>query len=340
MTVSVLNRWASTAHRGPGRLRLAVCAVTVAACVPYLTIKLAWLSGSTVGWNDAEAAKSSALYVGNAITMGMDAVAVLVVLAFTFPWGRRVPAWMVLTPIWVGAGLLAPIGLALPIGVAVQTLFSDEPLIQSGAGDELQSWVYGVVYTGFTVQGVGLLVAFLLYARDRWPDVFTVRTKDVARGATHGLQVLMARTAGVFAAVFAAVQFYWAFGGTAGIRAEELARRGPAHQTIDGVMGLLAVAGAVTLLLIVQRGRRPARFAVPLAGAWIGTGATFAWSLYELLTVLSQPEFLDSGSTSALNLTVLCGLLAGLLMGVTGAVLLAERGANAQSARPTASSAP
>lgn len=338
MTVSVQALIGRTplGHGGPGRLRLGVCAVTVAACVPYLAIKAAWLSGSTVGWNDPEAAKESALYVGNAITMGMDAVAVLVVLAFTFRWGLRIPAWLVLTPMWIGAGLLAPIALAVPLGSLVQTLFTSEPLTPSDSA--IQDWVFGVVYAGFTLQGLGLLTAFVLYARERWPDVFAVRTKEVAKGATHALQVLLARTAGVFAAVFAAVQFFWAFGGTAGISAEGLDHRGAVQQMVDGVMGLLALAGAVALLAIVQRSGRPARFAVPLAGAWVGAGATFAWSLYGLITNLSQPEFLASDSTSALNLTILCGLLAGLLMGVTGSVLLVER--DAQSARPTASEAP
>ncbi|MFI0485867.1 hypothetical protein [Actinomadura sp. 9N215] len=345
MTVSVLTGRAPAA--GAGRARLWVCAATVAACVPYLTLKLAWLSGSTVGWNDPEAAESSALYVGNAITMGMDAVAVLVVLAFTFRWGRRIPAWLVLTPMWIGAGLLAPIALAVPLGSLVQVLFSSEPLTTSD--NAIQGWVYGVVYTGFTLQGLGLVTAFVLHARERWPDVFAVRTKDVARGATHPLQVLLARTAAVFAVGFAAVQFFWAFGGTAGLSAEDLDHRGAVLRLADGVMGLMALAGAVALLAIVQRSGRPARFAVPLAGVWIGAGATFTWSFYGLITLLSQPELLATDSASALNLTKLCGLLAGLLMGVTGAVLLAERDgggagdrgdADAQSASPTASSTP
>ncbi|WUH96770.1 hypothetical protein OHR68_24750 [Spirillospora sp. NBC_00431] len=347
MTVSVLTGRAPVS--GAGRIRLWVCAATIAACVPYLSIKVAWLSGSTVGWNDPEAAKSSALYVGNALTMAMDAVAVLVVLAFTFPWGRRIPAWMVLTPMWIGAGLLAPIAFAVPLGALVQTLFSSEPLTTSD--NAIQGWVYGVVYTGFTLQALGLVTAFVFYARERWPDVFAVRTKDVAKGATHALQVLIARTAAVFAAVFAAVQFFWAFGGTAGLSEENLEHRGAVLQLVDGIMGLLALTGAVALLAIVRRGGRPVRFAVPLAGVWIGAGATFAWSFYGLITLLSQPEFLAADSASGLNLTKLAGLLAGLLMGVTGAVLLTERyggGAGAgeveaqmaQIARPTASRTP
>ncbi|MEU5990737.1 hypothetical protein ABZ806_17340 [Spirillospora sp. NPDC047418] len=336
MTVSAhpLTPAARAAHGGPGRLRLAVCAATIAACVPYLTIKIAWLSGSTVGWNDTAAARESALYVGNAVTMGMDAMAVLVALAFTFRWGRRVPAWLVLTPIWVAAGLLAPIVLAVPLGTLLQALLSSEPV---AAGDSaLQGWVFGVVYGGFTVQGLGLLTAFVLYARDRWPDVFTVRTEDVPKGATHSLQVLLARTAAVFAAAFATVHFFWASGGTAGLRADEIEHRTAAQQLADGVWGVLALAGAAALLVIVRRGGRPGRFVVPLAVAWVGAAATFAWSLYGLLVMIAQMGDLGGDSTAAAGLAAVCGLFGGLIMGLTGAFLLTER----QSARPIASSAP
>lgn len=336
MTVSAhaLTGRTRAAHAGPGRLRLAVCAATVAACVPYLTLKLAWLSGSTVGWNDAEAARDSALYVGNAITMGMDAVAVLVALAFTFRWGLRIPAWLVLTPIWIAVGLLAPIVIAVPAGSLLQTLFSSKPLVESDI--VLQGWVFGVVYSGFTLQGLGLLAAFVLYARDRWAGIFTVRTRDVPKGATHPLQVLLARTASVFAAGFAAVHLFWAFGGTAGLRANQLDYRSAPQQLADGVYGVAALAGAAALLAIVRRGARPSRFAVPLAAAWAGSATTFAPSFYALLAMLGQPGDLASDVTVAAGLTALCGLLGGLLMGLTGAFLLTER----QSARPIASSAP
>ncbi|MFB4311029.1 hypothetical protein [Actinomadura sp. GTD37] len=338
MTVSVHaltgRRRAARGGPGPGLVRLSVCAATIAACVPYLILKTAWLSGSTAGWNDVEAARGSGLYVANAVTMGMDALAVLVALAFTFRWGRRIPAWLVLTPIWIAAGLLAPIVLAVPLGALLQALFSSEPL--TGGDAAIQGWVYGVVYTGFTVQGLGLLTAFVLYAKDRWADVFTIRTRDVPKGATHALQVLLARAASVFAAGFAAVHLFWAFGGTAGLRGDEIVHRNAAQQLADGVWGALALAGAAALLAIVQRAGRPERLALPLAVAWVGAAATFAWSLYALLVTLGRPGLLASDSTAAANLTALGGLLAGLLMGVAGAVLLTER----QSASPTASSTP
>ncbi|WP_242901586.1 hypothetical protein [Actinomadura terrae] len=321
---------------GPGRVRLAVCAATVAACVPYLTIKIAWLSGSTVGWNDVDAAKDSALYVGNAVTMSMDAVAVLVALAFTFRWGQRIPAGLVLAPIWIAAGLLAPIVVAVPLGSALQALTSDESL--TGTGNGFQGWVYAVVYSGFTVQGLGLLTAFVLYARTRWPEVFTVRTRDVPRGATHALQKLLAYGASGLAAAVALVHLFWAFGGTAGLTADEIHDRAALRQTVSGVSGLLAAAGAVALLLIVLRAGRPHRFVWALAVAWVGTGAAFANSLYRLLVMVGRPGFLESGFTAAESMTALGGVIAGLVMGLTGAVLLVER--DGQRARPTASSTP
>ncbi|TDC50540.1 hypothetical protein E1281_21745 [Actinomadura sp. KC345] len=319
---------------GPGRLRMAVCLATIAACVPYLTLKAAWLSGSTIGWNDADAAGESGLYTANAITMGLDAMAVVVVLAFTFRWGMRIPAWLVLAPIWIATGLLTPIVLAVPLGSVLQVLFSSEPLTTSD--NAIQGWVYGVVYTGFTLQALGLVTAFVLYARNRWADVFTMRTRDVPKGTTHQVHVLLAYAAGVLAALFAAVQLFWALGATAGLTAAQVDHRTAVQQLADGTGGLLALAGAAALVLIVRRDGR--RLVVPLAVAWTGAAATFADSLYALLVTVSRPALLASESTAALNLTALCGVFAGLLMGIAGVLLLAET--DAQRARPTASSAP
>ncbi|MBE1534898.1 hypothetical protein [Actinomadura algeriensis] len=353
-----------TALPPPGRLRLAVCAATIAACVPYLTIKLAWLSGSTVGWNDTEAAGDSVLYVGNLITMLMDAVAVAVASAFTFRWGLRLPAWLVLVPIWVAAGLLVPIAISVPPAAVIMVF--DDAASASGDAGAMQGWVFGVVYTSFTLQGIGLLTAFALYARVRWGDVLAARTRDVAVGATHGLQGLLLRTALVFAVVFAAVNLYWAFGGTAGRPDGPTGDLNPAQHILAGTGAVLAVAGAVALLAVLRRPHRPRRLVGPLAVAWTGSAATFAWPLYSLVIVLAQPGDMGHDMTVATNLTTLAGVFAGLLTGLAGAALLAEHGAtrthenrkhethkhearafetrtheaSGQRARPTASSTP
>ncbi|MFD0899924.1 hypothetical protein [Actinomadura sediminis] len=344
MTVTAHPQGRAAAPEAPGRLRLAVCAATVAACVPYLTIKLAWLSGSTVGWNDAEAARNSALYVGNAVTMAMDAVAVAIALAFTFRWGLRLPGWLVLAPTWIAAGLLAPIAIAVPPAAVVMAF--GEPVTEPGTPDALRGWVFGVVYAGFTVQGIGLLTAFVLYARARWRDVFAARTRDIAVGATHGLQLLLARTATVFAVVFALPNLYWAFGGTAGRPDGPVGDMNVAQHILAGAGAALAVAGAGALLLVLRRADRPRRFVRPLAVAWVGSAATFAWPLYSLVIVLTQPGEMGHDMAAATNLASLTGVFAGLLTGLAGAALLTEHAAAARPgpaayrARPTASSTP
>jgi hypothetical protein len=309
------------------RFRLALCYVTIAACVPYLTIKIAWLAGSTVGWNDVEAAKDSTLYVGNAITMGMDAVAVVVALAFTYPWGRRIPAWLVAVPIWIATGLLAPIVLGVPLGTVLQFL-SGQPQQSGQGGEGLQGWVYAVVYTGFTLQGLGLLTAFVLYARDRWSRLFSLRTADLPGGGP-GLPVQRFLTLGAVApaAVYAALRLYWAFGG----RSETVVQH-----TVGAVWGLLALAGVGGLFVLAVRNERPAW--IPLTAAWTGAGATFAWSFYMSLVTLAKPAAFDTRTTAAEAMAMVCGVLAGLIMGLAGAFFLKD--ANGQRARPTASSTP
>ncbi|GAA2453630.1 hypothetical protein GCM10010191_85430 [Actinomadura vinacea] len=311
----------------PSAVRLAVCYATIAACVPYIVLKLAWLSGSTIGWNDEEMAEGAAIYAANAITMGMDAVAVLVALAFTHPWGRRLPAWLVIVPIWVGTGLLAPIVLGLPPGLVIQTI-SGGPAPATADQGGLQSWVYVIVYTGFVLQGLGLLTAFVLYARDRWAGLLTARTRDLPAGATHAAQSFLALAASLPALGYAAVNLYWGLGGTAGLPPGSLDRT-VVQQTVTVVWGLLALAGAAgTLALVHGRGGagRTGRLWVPLSAAWLGSGATFTFALASLLGTLAQPGALAADRSPAADLTLLSGLLGGLVLGLTGAFFLTEAG--------------
>ncbi|MBO2446675.1 hypothetical protein J4573_06200 [Actinomadura barringtoniae] len=319
----------------PTRFRLAVCYATIAACVPYLTLKIAWLAGSTVGWNDLEAAKDSTLYVGNAITMGMDAIAVVVALAFTYPWGRRIPAWIVAAPIWIATGLLAPIVLGVPFGVLLQFLSGQAQ--QSGQGGEgLQGWVYAVVYTGFTLQGLGLLTAFVFYARDRWGRLFRLRTADLPNGPGLAIQRFLTLGAIAPAAVYASVHLYWAFGG----ESETVTQH-----TVDAVWGLLSLAGVAGLLALVRRAKRPGPVWIPLTAAWTGAGATFAWSFYMGLVTLAKPAAFDTHTSAAEAMTMVCGVFAGLIMAVAGTLFLRETmggraRATGQIASPMASSTP
>ncbi|TMR22995.1 hypothetical protein ETD86_09655 [Nonomuraea turkmeniaca] len=146
---------------GIGRITAAI--IAIAAMVPYLTLKVLWLTGSSVGVADPSLMSDPAMVGLNAMTFGMDAVGLVLALAFTMRWGMRLPAWLVLLPLWVGTGLLSVVVATAPLAVVASGL-------EVFSGGPIQAWVYLMVYGGFMGQGVGLMTAFALYASagGRW----------------------------------------------------------------------------------------------------------------------------------------------------------------------------
>jgi hypothetical protein len=132
-----------------------------AGALPYLTLKVAWLTGHPVG-ADPDLLADPSVTVLNAVTLALDLVVVVLALALTHPWGYRLPGWTLLLPAWVGTGFLLPIALLVLPAVVVA---GGAP---ASGGGPLEPWVQPVVYGGFAWQGVLLLAAFLLHARDRW----------------------------------------------------------------------------------------------------------------------------------------------------------------------------
>jgi hypothetical protein len=163
-------------------VRVAVGYAAVAATVPYLALKVAWLSGGTVGLADPGFFSDRPEYaVGNLLTVGMDAVAVLIALSFAHPWGLRLPAWVVLFPMWVATGFLVPIVVFVPFA----PIAFDDLAANSGP---LRGWVYLFVYIGLAAQGLLLSAAFDMYCASRWgmrsPSATTTR-RQVGRAAMH-----------------------------------------------------------------------------------------------------------------------------------------------------------
>ncbi|MBE1580947.1 hypothetical protein ACFORH_25780 [Amycolatopsis roodepoortensis] len=238
--------------------RLIVCYAAILGTLPYLTLKASWVTGGGLGLRDPSFVDSELMMFANLATGGMDVVAVLLALTFTYSWGRRIPAPLVLFPIWIGTGLLAPIVLDLPVIVAD---LSTAQLAEM----PLENWVWAVVYGGFAWQGIMLLTAFVLYARDRWWFVVTGTVKPGSIGAAGLL--------GMVAALVTAIgHSIWAFG-TGGIAA-----RGQ-----DVVIAALAVLAALALAN-VSRGR----FWPRLVLVWTGAGAmagTGAWGLFSQLAM-------------------------------------------------------
>ncbi|WP_336215629.1 hypothetical protein [Nonomuraea sp. LPB2021202275-12-8] len=302
---------------GIGRITAAI--VAIAAMLPYLTLKVLWLTGSSIGVSDPDLMTGSVMVAMNAMTFGMDAVALVLALAFTMRWGMRLPAWAVLLPLWVGTGLLLVIMVMAPLGVLL------EGLSLFDTGGPIEPWVYGAVYGGFIGQGVGLMVAFVLYARDRWPAVFTTATGSGPDSPTRSFQTVVARGALLVTALLGGARLYWAAGGTAGLPPEVAATMSPVAALQEGFKGLLTIAAGLALVVLVRaRGRVP--FWRPLVVGWLGSGVMFGWGLYAMIVTLTAGP-LSRGPSGGPSLVELFGLLTGLVMAMCGAFLLTERSA-------------
>jgi hypothetical protein len=208
-------------------------ALAVAAIVPYVTLKLRWLAGSTVGVTSADglAQMHSARFVaGNTITVALVATAGGFVVALTRPWADRVPAPLVFVLGAGATGLLAPILTGLPLGLAVQVALGGDLMPAEEA--ELAPWVFGVVYSGFGLLGLAMAVLGLDHVRRRWGHLLDEPPTPPSRMAT------VAGAAGLVP--FAAAMTAW---GVAGVG--DSGPRGmtsPAQRTVLVVSGLLAAA--------------------------------------------------------------------------------------------------
>ncbi len=294
--------------------RITAAAVAMAAMLPYLTIKIIWLSGNPIGVSDPGFLDNTVMVAMNAVTFGMDLVGLVLALSFTMRWGMRLPAWLVLLPMWVGIGLLSIILVTAPAGFALQgaSIFQ--------VGGPIASWVYTAVYGGFIGQAIGLIVAFTLYARARWPHAFTSAPRV---GRTLPLQLVMARGALVMAVALGGIRLFWGFGGTLGLPPEIVAASTNVALLQHGVKGALIVAAGVALLAMVKGyGRRPALL---LATAWVGTGSMFGWGLYGMVVTLSAGPLGAGVPTPVPDLVELFVMLTGLVMAVCGAMVLVER---------------
>ncbi|PXY37534.1 hypothetical protein [Prauserella flavalba] len=256
------------------KARHVLCYVAIAGVLPYLLLKIVWVAGGTLGATDPTFLREPAMIAGNAFTAFMDLVAILVVLAFTYDWGQRLPAWLVLFPIWVGTGFLAPIALSSPV---IGLNLAMEP----GDGAQLATWVTPVVYGSFAWQGFTLLAAFVLYARTRWPHVFAGTAPRGPVGVGTGAGAVLALGTGL-------AHVWWAIVPEEGVNV--------ASRFLDGVHGVLALAAAGAVLTLAGR-----RLRGRLVLAWTGSGVMFAWGFWAVFTAVAM-----AGDTDPVHLVLAC----------------------------------
>lgn len=280
----------------------------VAATFPYLALKLNWIFGGTVG---AVGADMDELRVANIATVFMDLIVLVTALALTRPWGLRLPAPVVIVPMWLASGMLAPMVLLAPL---LPTLLGDAP---AGDGAFLRPWVYAVVYGGFALQGVLLMAAFILYTRARWPHVWAARNTDPADPLASGLAVV----ASVLALGVAVAYLSWAVGSTLWMPPGLTSAPGAGDSVSIGIHGLAALLTAVGLTCLTRRVPRNRPVMVPLGMTWVGAGAMFGWGCWTLITLSTRFGAEDVSQVAIFVLVLAAQVTAGVL----GAVLAAYR---------------
>jgi hypothetical protein len=295
--------------------RRALTAVTIAATLPYLTLKVLWLTGHGTGATSAAGAAElldTRHLVGDGVTALLEVAAVALALALTCGWGRRIPAVLVLVPMWVGTGLLTPIAVGMPLGLVVQAVAGGSPVPTDNG---LNNWVYGCVYGGFLAQAAGLFALFPGYVRRRWPRLLR---RDA--GGPPDRRVVSA--AGMVAAGYAGALVLWAvtgsrFAGPAGF--DTIAQR----TYLVGV-ALVVLAGVLAVAAL----HRPTRTRYVVA--WTGTA----------VTVLAGPTGIalsNGGSPGTGYVTVsLVGMLAGVVLTTVAARVVRRSGRRSAAAPITA----
>ncbi|MCC0098846.1 hypothetical protein K7B10_29550 [Streptomyces flavotricini] len=312
---------AQSTGAGPWAGRRIPGAAALAATVPYLCLKGAWVAGSRIGIPDGSVLLGPGMFfkVANAVTLVMDAAVIVLVLVFTRPWGRRVPSWLLNLPVFLATGLLVPIVVAFPGQLLVRAVgLGPDAAAQAAKEPFLDPWVFNVVYGGFIVQAMALAALFVPYARERWGGLWQGVQGERLPSPTG----VVAGAAAALAAVVAAVEFTWAFGGTAGLSASQIAQFNPETGVVFATYGMCTLVAGAGAANLARGGARPARWA--LAVAWTGAAAAASWGLWLLISCAGTVDPAKAVTTEMV-LTYAGQMITGLLAAAVLVRFLASR---------------
>jgi hypothetical protein len=329
----------SAAARRPAA-RTALRALAIAATLPYIALKTAWILGSRIGIPDGSPLLDhrTTMIVANGVTILMDSAVVVIALLLTRPWGRRVPAQLLVLPMWVASGLLLPIMTGYPLQLAVGLARGEGTGTGSGTSSFLDEWVFGVVYGGFILQGLALGALFALYTKDRWGHLWKGTLRDLPQSPTGPALRTTAVLASLLALAPAVMHLLWATGSAAGLAGGGLADRDDVFHVMEALGALFAVTAAAGVLLLAFRRCSALPLAVPLALAWCGSAASACWGGWMGLASLTGTENLSGRATPALMLIYGVQMLLGALVITLGGYFFSERAA-ALPVRPAGSPA-
>ncbi|GAA3369806.1 hypothetical protein GCM10020367_13950 [Streptomyces sannanensis] len=300
----------------PGRARRVLRALAVVSCVPYLSLKIAWVAGSRIGIPEGSALlEKRALYaVANSVTILMDATVIVLALLLTQAWGRRVASWLLAFPMWVATGLLAPIMLGFPLQL-VAAAFAGGPDAQDGTREPfLDDWVFDVVYGGFIMQGIALGTLFVLYARERWGGLWQGRVWELPPVVSGPRTKAVAVAAALLALFPAALHLMWALGSTTGLPAKAAEQRDTDMYLLEGTRVFFVAAAVTGVLMLVLRLGRALKVKAVLGTAWVGSGAVGCWGGWMLMASLLPEDDPAKRATGLLVLTYSVEMITGFLL--------------------------
>lgn len=287
------------------------------AVTPYLLIKIAWTFGLFL---PNEQMGDPSWRATNAITVVLAAIGILLAMAFSRPWGERLPAWLVALPVWVGTGLLVPILVLMPV-LGPAAMSRDQ---EAGAADV---WIYEqiLVMVSLVGIGIGLPLALAGYAKARWPEALGGPI-DVGerQGHSRQLQITLAKLVAAGTVMLGAIKVYWAAGGTLGVDSAMLDDRDIWWHMLSLSTGAWAFAGTWGLLVLTT-GRGSRRFLPPMAAAWISSGMLFSYSFYDLVSAVHPDAPPIPEHPLAWVLTRGAGIVLGGAMGVIILLVLRSR---------------
>ncbi|MGA5637196.1 hypothetical protein ACPCTN_00415 [Streptomyces cinereoruber] len=313
----------------PGPVRRWLRGLVVAACLPYLSLKCVWVAGGELGIPAGSVLLEhpGTMAAANAVTLVADLVVVVLALLLTQDWGRRVPAWLLVPPLWAATGLLVPIMTGYPAQLLAALATGDERTA-APAEPFLEPWVFGVVYGGFILQGLALGALSLLYARDRWGRLWRGRPGEPSAGPRTRAAAV---TGAVLALVPASLHLMWAAGATTGLTARQAAERDADFHILEAQrFGFTAVAATAVLVLVLGRpARLKLRLRPVLAAAWVAPAAASCWGAYMSLVALLPVADPAERVTVLTRLSYAGDMITGFLLAACAAVVLRRRGAGA-----------
>ncbi|WP_247197607.1 hypothetical protein [Streptomyces sp. GESEQ-35] len=314
------------------RSRRLLRAVAVVSCVPYLALKAAWVAGSRVGIPEGSSLLEhrTSMAVANTLSVVLDSAVIVLALVLTRPWGLRLPAWLPAFPVWVATGLLAPIMTGFPLQLLVKALGgSVNKASDTGREPFLDEWVFGVVYTGFIVQGLALGTLFVLYARDRWGHLWRGRVWELPLGAVGAAQRVTAGAAAVLALLPIALHLLWAFGSAAGLSAGRADDRTSDFYVLEAMTAVFLVAAVAGAWLLAYRSAPSLPVKVPLALTWVGSGVAACWGGWLAFASLPGVDDIADRPTPVMHLAYAGQMIVGILVATLVTHFLAERSAGA-----------